>query len=76
MKSTLAMLVLRAMTGGVASVEPKELRRRALEMLEKATEECPQPEAVDLVASARQLLVMADDLEDDLSDAKRPEDRR
>jgi hypothetical protein len=45
-------------------------------MLEKATEECPQPEAVDLVASARQLLVMADDLEDDLSDAKRPEDRR
>jgi hypothetical protein len=64
------------MTGGVASVEPKELRRRALEMLEKATEECPQPEAVDLVASARQLLVMADDLEDDLSDAKRPEDRR
>jgi hypothetical protein len=45
-------------------MKPKELRRRALSVLDKAVEECPKPEGVDLVLTAQQLLVAAEDIED------------
>lgn len=50
-------------------MKPKELRRRALRVLDEAVEVCPKPEGVDLVLTAQQLLVAAEDIEEITGDA-------
>jgi hypothetical protein len=45
-------------------MRPKELRQRALEVIEKAAEECPKPEGLALLLTAEQLLIAAEDIEE------------
>jgi hypothetical protein len=44
-------------------MKPKELHRRALKVIEMAADECPKPEGLDLLLTAEQLLIAADDIE-------------
>ena len=40
-------------------MKPKDLRRRALKLIEKAEDECPKPEGFKLLLAAEQLIVAA-----------------
>jgi hypothetical protein len=43
-------------------MQPKEMRRRALEVLDKVADQCPKE--LDLLLVAKQLIIAADDLEE------------
>jgi hypothetical protein len=56
--------VLDSPTDRGGATKPKEMRQRALEVLKRAAEECQKPEGLDLLLTAEQLIIAADDVEE------------